>query len=103
MENYTYRFEELSDALKNSICDIDKVIKEQSELIDDLTKIKKKKYENFINDIRKTIEKYTEQKELLTNKLELTQKIINDLKESNEKVEFLSNLSDCLGIFKSIK
>lgn len=99
--NYTYRLEELFTQLENTTNNILDVIKKQEMLIEIVEKSEEKKqFVEFINDMNKQIEDETRQLDIINKRITSLRSVLFTLKNNDTIAEFLSELSDALGIFE---
>lgn len=108
IENYTYRFEEMIEALEQSINNIDVVAKQQSQLAEivsaathDYEEKEKKPFDDFIEGMENQNKNLKEQKETLIAKKELIKQVVERCKNDEEHAKTVSILVEALGIFKN--
>lgn len=101
IEDITYRLEEMLDAMDNSICNIEKINNEQTELIEIIENSNKaEKFNDFVNDTKQQMDNMNNQKNQLILKKEILKQIIDKCKNDSEISKYISMLSYLIGLFK---
>lgn len=100
--NFTYRYEEMVDAIKSSIDNLEKVMVDQNKLIDLVEKSEESKdFEEFIKESKEQLETLNQQKMELVVKQEILTQVVDMCKEDEKQAKIISMLSLALGIFKN--
>lgn len=99
--DYLYRFEEMHDAMKLSIENIDKVISQQTQLINIVEDSGKEELQDFVEDSKKQLEQLEEQKQKLIVRSILLAKVIEDSRNNEDVKSTVSILAEILGMFNN--
>ena len=100
MENYKYRLEELVTGIEQSVENVNEVIHKQELLIEKLKD--DENFKDFVEELKKSIDSEKMQIKILNERHEKITKCINKL-DKKQIIEFLSDLSDGLGLFSKME
>lgn len=102
VKDYTYRFEEMKDAMEASINNLDRVKEQQAELIKLVENSEQKEFfAEFLEDSKKQQENFDKQREQLQIKIALLVTLLDKCKANKEIEEAVATLSEVLGLFKN--
>lgn len=107
IEDICYRLEEMSDAMQNSIDNIDKINNQQGKLIEIIANVEKdieedkKEFKEFIEETKEQCENLNSQKSSLFVKKEILTQIVDKCKEDKEVSKYISMLAYVIGLFKN--
>ena len=100
--NNMYRFEEMVDSMKQSIDNIDKVINEQTDLIEMIeSHDADKKFEEMCTKLREQLDTYKNQQDTLKHRCELLGYVVNTCKENEELTKLICTFATALGMFEN--
>ena len=91
-----YKLDELTDQIKESIDNIDKIIAETKELNDVLNKHAKRRFKKFIEEQEGQIKTLQDKKKDLAKKLDNILIIIQSARKDKDKAEFLDLILNTL-------
>lgn len=100
MENYKYRLEELVTGIEQSVENVNEVIHKQELLIEKLEG--DENFKDFVEELKKSIDSEKMQIKILNERHEKINKCISKL-DKKQIIEFLSDLSDGLGLFSKME
>lgn len=100
MENYKYRLEELVTGIEQSVENVNEVIHKQELLIEKLED--DENFKDFVEELKKSIDSEKNQIKILKERHEKITKCIAKL-DKKSIIEFLSDLSDGLGLFSKME
>ena len=100
MENYKYRLEELVTGIEQSVENVNAVIHKQELLIEKLKD--DENFKDFVEELKKSIDSEKNQIKILKERHEKITKCITKL-DKKSTIEFLSDLSDGLGLFSKME
>lgn len=100
MENYKYRLEELVTGIEQSVENVNEVIHKQELLIEKLEG--DENFKDFVEELKKSIDSEKMQIKILNERHEKITKCIAKL-DKKSTIEFLSDLSDGLGLFSKME
>lgn len=100
MENYKYRLEELVTGIEQSVVNVNEVIHKQELLIEKLED--DENFKDFVEELKKSIDSEKNQIKILKERHEKITKCITKL-DKKAIIEFLSDLSDGLGLFSKME
>ena len=102
VKDYTYRFEEMKDAMEASINNLDRVKEQQAKLIKLVENSDQKEFfAEFLEDSKKQQENFDKQREQLQIKIALLVTLLDKCKANKEIEEAIAILSEVLGLFKN--
>ena len=102
VKDYTYRFEEMKDAMEASINNLDRVREQQAKLIKLVENSDQKEFfAAFLEDSKKQQENFDKQREQLQIKIALLVTLLDKCKANKEIEEAIAILSEVLGLFKN--
>ena len=102
VKDYTYRFEEMKDAMEASINNLDRVREQQAKLIKLVENSDQKEFfAEFLEDSKKQQENFDKQREQLQIKIALLVTLLDKCKANKEIEEAIAILSEVLGLFKN--
>ena len=101
LEDKTYRLEEMSEAMKQSIANAKKVREEQDELVNIvLESSKASKFRDFTKNMEQQIENINKQTETLSVRSALLDNVVKACKDDDKVAEIVTMLVTALGVFE---
>lgn len=102
LEDKTYRLEEMSEAMKSSLANAEKVMQEQNALIEIVLESNKAKdFRDFVKDVEQQLDNMKSQQSTLTLRVGLLDKVIEACKADEKNAQLVTMLVEALGVFQN--